>query len=179
MSLLAGLSLPSWSHGFLHQRWTLKYTIRMKFWVLQRCVALLAELVRSMDLFHLFPPGYYGEGDQITIQEALPEIVRPTYMERFTIIDPPRSHPDKVKVAINQTAEEVAAKFVEITKAYKSSVGYSPAMSLLLKSLNSGSPTRPFVGITRSMVTLMAARRCLWELLSPFSSSRARTTSGF
>ncbi|KAF9649601.1 DnaJ-domain-containing protein [Thelephora ganbajun] len=29
-------------------------------------------------------------------------------------------HPDKVKLAINQTVEEVAAKFVEITKAYKS-----------------------------------------------------------
>lgn len=29
-------------------------------------------------------------------------------------------HPDKVKLAINQTAEDVATKFVEITKAYKS-----------------------------------------------------------
>ena len=37
-----------------------------------------------------------------------------------------RSHPDKVKLAINQTADEVAAKFVEITKAYKSSVGLFP-----------------------------------------------------
>jgi hypothetical protein len=30
------------------------------------------------------------------------------------------SHPDKVKITGNQTAESVAAKFVEITKAYKS-----------------------------------------------------------
>ena len=39
------------------------------------------------------------------------------------MINPPCSHPDKVKLAINQTAEDVAAKFVEITKAYKSLVG--------------------------------------------------------
>ena len=31
-----------------------------------------------------------------------------------------RSHPDKVKLAVNDTAESVAARFVEITKAYKS-----------------------------------------------------------
>jgi preprotein translocase subunit Sec63 len=30
------------------------------------------------------------------------------------------SHPDKVKIVGNMTAESVAAKFVEITKAYKS-----------------------------------------------------------
>jgi len=52
------------------------------------------------------------------------------HAERFETIDPPRSHPDKVTLAINQTAEDVAAKFVEITKAYKSSVGYSLATSL-------------------------------------------------
>jgi len=52
------------------------------------------------------------------------------YTERFETIDRPPSHPDKVKLAINQTADEVAAKFVEITKAYKSSVGYSLATSL-------------------------------------------------
>ncbi|OBZ66644.1 Translocation protein sec63 [Grifola frondosa] len=33
-------------------------------------------------------------------------------------------HPDKVKLAINQTMEAVEAKFVEITKAYKSFNGY-------------------------------------------------------
>lgn len=32
------------------------------------------------------------------------------------------SHPDKVKLAVNQTMEAVEAKFVEITKAYKSCV---------------------------------------------------------
>jgi len=80
----------------------------------------------------LFPSGYHGEGDQVTVQETFLEIVRPMYAERFETIDPPRSHPDKVRLAINQTAEEVAAKFVEITKAYKSSVGCSLATSLCL-----------------------------------------------
>lgn len=32
----------------------------------------------------------------------------------------PPSHPDKVKLGINETMEMVEAKFVEITKAYKS-----------------------------------------------------------
>lgn len=32
------------------------------------------------------------------------------------------SHPDKVKLAVNETMEAVEAKFVEITKAYKSCV---------------------------------------------------------
>lgn len=32
----------------------------------------------------------------------------------------PRSHPDKVKLGINETMAMVEAKFVEITKAYKS-----------------------------------------------------------
>ena len=50
------------------------------------------------------------------------------------MIDLPCSHPDKVRLAINQTAEEVAAKFVEITKAYKSSVGHLPPHSLYLNS---------------------------------------------
>ena len=43
-------------------------------------------------------------------------------MERFTTIYSLHNHPDKVKLAINQTVDEVAAKFVEIVKAYKSSV---------------------------------------------------------
>ena len=43
-------------------------------------------------------------------------------MERFTTIYSLHNHPDKVKLAINQTVDEVAAKFVEIAKAYKSSV---------------------------------------------------------
>jgi preprotein translocase subunit Sec63 len=30
-----------------------------------------------------------------------------------------RSHPDKVKLAGNQTREDADAKFVELTKAYK------------------------------------------------------------
>ena len=38
------------------------------------------------------------------------------------MIDSLYNHPDKVKLAINQTMDEVAAKFVEITKAYKLSV---------------------------------------------------------
>ena len=48
------------------------------------------------------------------------------------MINPPRSHPDKVKLAVNQTAEDVAAKFVEITKAYKSLVDHPPAPFLCL-----------------------------------------------
>lgn len=32
------------------------------------------------------------------------------------------SHPDKVKLAANQTMEEVSSYFVELTKAYKSFV---------------------------------------------------------
>lgn len=32
------------------------------------------------------------------------------------------SHPDKVKLAVNQTLEEVSAYFVDLTKAYKSYV---------------------------------------------------------
>jgi preprotein translocase subunit Sec63 len=32
------------------------------------------------------------------------------------------SHPDKVKLSINETMESVANRFVEITKAYKSFV---------------------------------------------------------
>jgi preprotein translocase subunit Sec63 len=31
----------------------------------------------------------------------------------------PHSHPDKVKLAGNQTREDADAKFVELTKAYK------------------------------------------------------------
>ena len=51
------------------------------------------------------------------------------YADCFTIIDSSCSHPDKVKLTVNQTAEEVASKFVEITKAYKSSVCYSLSLS--------------------------------------------------
>ena len=32
---------------------------------------------------------------------------------------PPFSHPDTVKLGVNETMEMVEAKFVEITKAYK------------------------------------------------------------
>lgn len=101
----------------------------MRFWVSVRCVAWLWKPTNSM--IFTSPPGYHGEGDQITVQETLLEIVRLNYSGWFTTIDLPRSHPDKVKLAINQTAEEVATKFVEITKAYKSSACLFPATFLL------------------------------------------------
>ena len=75
-----------------------------------------------MSFLRSFSLGHCGEGDQVTVYEALPEIVRPIHVERFTAIHSLHSHPDKVKLAINQTMDEVAAKFVKITKAYKSSV---------------------------------------------------------
>jgi len=112
--------------------------IHTKFLGSTRYVAALWKFVKSTGFSCFFPPGYSGERDQVTVQETLPEIVRPMYAERLTTIDSPRSHPDKVRLAINQTAEEVAAKFVEITKAYKSSVGYPTATPRLFISLNSG-----------------------------------------
>lgn len=46
------------------------------------------------------------------------------------------SHPDKVKLAVNETMEAVEAKFVEITKAYKSCVEiaslYAPCAHVVL-----------------------------------------------
>ena len=77
------------------------------------------------------------------------------------------SHPDKVMLAINQTMDEVAAKFVESPKYTNRQFGYYSATPPLFTFLPSSSPTQPFVKTTKSMVTPMAVKRCLCELLSP------------
>ena len=76
----------------------------------------LRKLADSIGFLRFFLLGHYGEGDQVTVQETVSEIVRPIHVERFTTIYSLRSHPDKVKLAINQTMDEVAAKFVESPK---------------------------------------------------------------
>ena len=43
-------------------------------------------------------------------------------MSASTIAQKFDSHPDKVKLGVNQTVESVEAYFVEITKAYKAYV---------------------------------------------------------
>ena len=85
---------------------------------MSRCVLALRKLAEPISFLRFFLLGNYGESRH----EKLSEIVRPIHVERFTTIYSLRSHPDKVKLAINQTVDEVAAKFVEITKAYKLSV---------------------------------------------------------
>ena len=95
-----------------------------------------AKLPQANSFSCLLPPGYYREGDQVAVQETLPEIVRLIYADHFPVIDLPRSHPDKVKLTVNQTAEEVASKFVEITKAYKSSVGCPPPRHTLFTQIS-------------------------------------------
>ena len=57
-----GLSLPSWSHGFLQLRRGLNSTIHTKFWISRRWVALSRNLVTSMGFSSAFHQG-------ITIKE--------------------------------------------------------------------------------------------------------------
>lgn len=64
--------------------------------------------------------GKHFEGDQVTLQEAFAKIVSiPIYLP-FYLSLASNSHPDKVKLSVNDTIEAVEAKFVELTKAYKS-----------------------------------------------------------
>jgi hypothetical protein len=65
--------------------------------------------------------GYFREGHQVPLQETLQNIVsaEPLFSP-YLLAHDSRSHPDKVKLTVNDTAESVAARFVDITKAYKS-----------------------------------------------------------
>ena len=89
------------------------------------------------------------------------------------------SHPDKIKLAINQTMGEVATKFVEITKRTNRQFDFWSTTFPLFTFLRSGSPVRQFVKSGKIMTTQMTVKRCLRELLFPSNSSRVRTTFGF
>ena len=80
------------------------------------------------------------------------------------------SHPDKVKLTGNDTAESVAARFVEITKAYKAYAGIRP--ELTWSDLFSGLLMRPFGKISRNMGTRMAGKKSRWVLHFPSGSWR-------
>ena len=70
---------------------------------------------------HVFT-GYFREGHQVPLQETLQNIVIAiTFSPQLHAYDL-CSHPDKVKLTGNDTAESVAARFVDITKAYKAYV---------------------------------------------------------
>lgn len=66
---------------------------------------------------------YFGKGDQVPLQKALQNTVSILFIHSSLILlltaDYLRSHPDKVKLTGNDTAESVASRFVELTKAYK------------------------------------------------------------
>lgn len=69
-------------------------------------------------LLHL--EGHGREGHQAPLPEAQLEIVSRAQAVAFDRADMPNSHPDKLRLADNQTKEEADAHFVELTKAYKS-----------------------------------------------------------
>lgn len=73
------------------------------------CTCYCAELIR--------------EGDSLPLQEAVSPIVRlPVCLTAIDTTNPWHSHPDKVKISGNDTAESVATRFVDFTKAYKACV---------------------------------------------------------
>jgi hypothetical protein len=60
----------------------------------------------------------FGKGHQVSLQKALQNTVSfHLFISHGSLII--HSHPDKVRLTGNDTAESVAALFVEITKAYK------------------------------------------------------------
>ena len=79
-----------------------------------------------VDVFSVFSfshgAGSDREGNQVAFQETVTSIVRYFLClhrsSKLIIL----SHPDKVKATINETAEDIANRFVDITKAYKSYV---------------------------------------------------------
>lgn len=59
---------------------------------------------------------------QIALQKAVEEIASTICFRSISRLIPFHSHPDKVKLGLNDTVEAVQARFVEITKAYKACV---------------------------------------------------------
>jgi translocation protein SEC63 len=55
----------------------------------------------------------------LTIKSFLKYCELPSLWFFYCVVHYSRSHPDKVKLTGNDTAESVAARFVDITKAYK------------------------------------------------------------
>jgi hypothetical protein len=62
---------------------------------------------------------FFGKGDQVSLQKTLQNIVCSVSLFFVHGVLTTYSHPDKVKLTGNDTAESVSAHFVDITKAYK------------------------------------------------------------
>jgi translocation protein SEC63 len=62
---------------------------------------------------------YPGKGHQVSLQKTFQNIVSFPFFDLHSLAHYLHSHPDKVKLTGNDTADSVAARFVEITKAYK------------------------------------------------------------
>ena len=80
--------------------------------------------------------GRHCQGDQVTLQEAVQSFV--SFLAPFmkqTISHIECRHPDKVKLAVNETIEAVEARFVEITKAYKSCVCFNRCFYVLVQQI--------------------------------------------
>jgi len=60
----------------------------------------------------------FGKGHQVSLQKALQNTVS-FHLFILHVLLTIHSHPDKVKLTGNDTAESVATRFVEITKVYK------------------------------------------------------------
>lgn len=86
------------------------------------------------------------------------------------------SHPDKVKLTANDTAESVAARFVELTKAYKAYAAIRP--ELIWSDLVPGLLMRTSGKISRNMDTRMAGKKSRWVLHFPGGSWRRIIISG-
>ena len=86
------------------------------------------------------------------------------------------SHPDKVKLTGNDTADSVAAHFVDITKAYKSYAVIH--RNRTCSNLAPGLPTRPSGKTTRNMAIRMVGRKSRWVLRSLLGSWRRTIMPG-
>ena len=81
--------------------------------------SLPSETHRETHFISMSLPGYIRKRDQVSLQEAFKTIVRSCFLA-FTRPQTLPSHPDKVKLEGNDTIESASARFVDITKAYKS-----------------------------------------------------------
>jgi len=127
------------------------------------------------------------EADQEALPQAVAQVVRPLPHSPTTpltheLTHRPRSHPDKLTLAENQTKEEADSHFVELTKAYKACV---PRPSLPLSLLQhrtltqnlapAASPTTSAAATTSCTATRTASRSSAPASPSRPGSSRART----
>ena len=76
---------------------------------------------RDIQGIHSIFLGCNRKGNKIIVQKTVQNLVRIAKQSTSpTSADTSISHPDKVKATVNETMEQIANRFVDITKAYKS-----------------------------------------------------------